>query len=64
LNTTGSWAAVLWEVGAGIGHMVLVDGLDEAGYVLIRDPWDSTKYKMTIDDFLNYWTTEGVYWRK
>lgn len=61
LNNTGSWAALLWEVGAGIGHMVLVDGLDEAGYVLIRDPWDGTSYKMRKDDFLKYWTTQAVF---
>ena len=64
LNTTGSWAAVLWEVGAGIGHMILVDGLDEVGYVLIRDPWDATTYRMTREDFLKYWNTQAVYWRK
>lgn len=64
LNTTGSWSAVLWEIGAGIGHMVLVDGLDETGYVLIRDPWDGTRYKMTREDFLKYWNTQAVYWRK
>jgi len=61
LNNTGSWAAVLWEVGAGIGQMVLVDGLDEAGYVLIRDPWDGTRYRMTREDFLKYWTTQAVF---
>lgn len=61
LNNTGSWAAVLWEVGAGLGHMVLVDGLDETGYVLIRDPWDGTRYKMTKGDFLKYWTTQAVF---
>lgn len=44
--------------------MVLVDGLDETGYVLIRDPWDGTKYKMTREDFLKYWNTQAVYWRK
>jgi ABC-type bacteriocin/lantibiotic exporter with double-glycine peptidase domain len=64
LNTTGAWAAVLWEAGVGIGHMVIVDGLDEMGYVLIRDPWEGTSYKMIKDDFLQYWSQAGVYWRK
>ncbi|MBE9126929.1 MULTISPECIES: papain-like cysteine protease family protein [unclassified Coleofasciculus] len=63
LNTTGSWAAVLWEMGAGIGHLVVVDGIDAAGYALIRDPWQGSRYRMTIDNFLKYWTTEAVFSR-
>jgi ABC-type bacteriocin/lantibiotic exporter with double-glycine peptidase domain len=62
LNTTGSWAAVLWEKGVGIGHMIIVDGLDEDEYVMIRDPWQGTRYRMIIDDFLQYWSQSGVYW--
>ncbi len=63
LNTTGSWAAVLWEMGAGIGHLVVVDGFDPVGYALIRDPWQGTRYRMTKDNFLKYWTTEAVFSR-
>ena len=64
LNTTGSWSAMLWETSAGIGHLIIVDGLDDLGYVLIRDPWEGTKYKMTQDHFCQYWTTEAIFARK
>jgi filamentous hemagglutinin len=39
LNSTGSWAAGLWEDGKLIGHAVVVDGFDSQGRLLIRDPW-------------------------
>lgn len=55
---------MLWETGAGIGHLVVVDGIDEAGAIVIRDPWDSTRYKMTQNNFLRYWTTEAIFARK
>lgn len=64
LNTTGSWAAMFWESGANLGHLVVVDGQDSDGYVLIRDPWQSTRYKMKWDDFLLYWNEHGVFQRK
>jgi len=61
LNATGSWAAVLWEVGARIGHMVIVDSLDK-NILTILDPWDGTKYKMAQDIFLQHWNGQAVYW--
>ncbi|MGK7901393.1 MAG: papain-like cysteine protease family protein [Hormoscilla sp.] len=65
LNATGSWAAVLWESGARMGHVVIVDGIDETGKVMIRDPrGQGTKYKMNRDDFLQYWNQQGVYLRR
>lgn len=64
LNTTGPWAAMLWEVGSEIGHMVVIDGMDESADVLIRDPWEGTKYKMKEEDFLQYWNQYGVYRRR
>lgn len=64
LNTTGSWAAMLWETGAGIGHFVIVDGTDEDGSVLIRDPWQGTSYKMIKENFCNYWTAEAIFVRQ
>lgn len=63
LCKTGSWIAVLWEAEAKIGHMVIVDRVDEHQLLLIRDPWASTRYQMRIEDFLNYWTDYGVYRR-
>jgi ABC-type bacteriocin/lantibiotic exporter with double-glycine peptidase domain len=61
LNTTGSWAAMLWEPQTTIGHMIIVDGFDDEERILIRDPWAGTKYKMDIEEFLNYWTLFAVY---
>ena len=64
LNTTGSWAAVLWEIERRYGHIVIVDGVDETGKILIRDPSEGTKYKMELAEFLLYWNQQGVYLRK
>ncbi len=61
LNATGSWAAMLWEPNTSIGHIIIVDGFDDAGLILIRDPWNGTRYKMYIEEFLNYWTLFAVY---
>ncbi|MDJ1176839.1 papain-like cysteine protease family protein [Roseofilum capinflatum] len=62
LNNTGLWAAVFWEIGARIGHMVIVEGLARSGYILILDPWEGTRYRMKKEDFLQYWNLTGVYW--
>ncbi|MCL1465533.1 cysteine peptidase family C39 domain-containing protein [Argonema galeatum] len=61
LNATGSWIGVLWGAGARIGHTVVVDGIYN-DTVLIRDPWDGTKYRMRKGDFLEYWNGQAVYW--
>ncbi|NEQ65394.1 MAG: hypothetical protein F6J86_35865 [Symploca sp. SIO1B1] len=61
LISTGSWGAVLWESLANLGHIVVVDGIDETGKILIRDPWDATSYKMDREDFLNYWNSQAIY---
>ncbi|NJK77471.1 MAG: hypothetical protein HC942_30580 [Microcoleus sp. SU_5_6] len=61
LINTGSWAAVLWETLADLGHIVIVDGLDGTGKIMIRDPWNATKYKMELAEFLNYWNLQAVY---
>lgn len=61
LVSTGIWIAELREPMARLGHLVVVDGFDENGFILIRDPWDRTKYKMEQEEFLNYWTRRGIY---
>ena len=58
---TGSWGAVLWEPLAHLGHIVVVDGIDETGKILIRDPWDATSYKMDREEFINYWNSQAIY---
>jgi RHS repeat-associated protein len=51
------WIALL---GAGkVGHFVVVDGLDELGRLMIRDPGDGgLTYRMTISDFEDAWITQ------
>lgn len=61
LISTGSWGAILWEPLANLGHIVVVDGMDETGKLLIRDPWDATSYKMDREEFINYWNSQAIY---
>ena len=62
LNKTGSWSAMMWEPGASVGHWVVVDGLDTAGNVVIRDPAGvGTTYTMTVDAFKNTWNGFSVF---
>ncbi len=62
LISTGVWVAELREVGARLGHLVVVDGWDNQGRILIRDPWQGTYYKMEREEFINYWTLRGILW--
>lgn len=64
LGTTGSWIAELREPLRKMGHFVVVEGIDEQDQPLIRDPWDGTRYKMETEEFLKYWSQQGVFWRK
>ncbi len=43
------------------GHTVVVDGLDGAGNIMIRDPAHGTRYEMTRKEFLEVWTFISVY---
>ena len=37
--------------------------LDDAGRVIIRDPWgDGTRYLMNWDDFTKHWQSHAVWW--
>ena len=51
----GSWIAELRDPGPGISHAVVVDGVDAAGNIKVRDPWDASSYTMTADDFKAHW---------
>ncbi|MBS2008102.1 MAG: hypothetical protein JST01_13730 [Cyanobacteria bacterium SZAS TMP-1] len=44
-------------------HAVVVDGVDEAGNIKIRDPQDGERYEMTRKDFEHHWTGEAVFRR-
>jgi filamentous hemagglutinin len=61
LMSTGSWVAALWESLADLGHIVVVDGIDRTGNILIRDPWNATSYKMNRKEFINYWNSQAIY---
>ena len=54
------WLAELKEF-PNIGHAVIVDGVDGAGQLLIRDPFDATSSTMSRDDFLGAWTTRAAF---
>lgn len=71
LGETGSWAAGFWEDGAPMGHVVVVDGLDGDGFLLVRDPWGQeqaslygSRYRMDLDVFLRVWSRQAVYFVK
>jgi hypothetical protein len=71
LNQTGSWGAGFWEDGAPIGHIVIVDGIDENQRIRIRDPWgqdetsrQGSRYKMEISGFLDVWSRYAIYYLK
>lgn len=62
LNRTGSWGAMMWEPGSKVGHWVVVDGVNSAGLVIVRDPAGlGTVYTMTVTDFKNTWNGYAVF---
>jgi len=61
LSSHGSWAAAMREVGAKIDHAVVIDGVGDDGTVGVRDPFEATSYKMTIENFLKYWTWAAIW---
>ena len=61
LKTSKPWMAQMKEIRNRIAHMVVVDGIDETGLVLVRDPWEGTSYKMELDQFLQVWSQIAVF---
>jgi hypothetical protein len=59
----GPWAAEMIEMGLPKKppHVVVVDGVNAAGNVVIRDPLEGTKYEMTAKHFLEVWSGKAVY---
>src|SRR5690606_7553171 len=58
----GPFAAVLYETGSPLHHFVVVDGLDDAGRILVRDPWNGgSTYKMQQSEFLRVWNGQAVF---
>lgn len=60
LSNTGTWGAII-RTQSGFLHMVVVNGLDKLGRVIIRDPAEGKRYHTPLDDFLQYWTEVVVY---
>jgi hypothetical protein len=53
LNNTGSWIA---EVGPyNYEHFIIIDGLNDAGRLMIRDPAEGSSYTLSMEDFLTAW---------
>jgi filamentous hemagglutinin len=62
LASSGSFLTSIKSYGTNL-HMVVVDGLDDAGRVMIRDPWGTgTRYRMNWDDFTKHWIGDTVWW--
>jgi RHS repeat-associated protein len=59
LNKQGSWAALL-NPKAKLGHFVIVDGFDNAGNILIRDP-RGLGYSLSTNNFLELWSNATGY---
>jgi filamentous hemagglutinin len=63
----GSWGAELRDLMGRRyarlepAHTVVVDGLDDAGNIMVRDPAHGTRYEMTQKNFLKHWTGIAVY---
>jgi filamentous hemagglutinin len=62
LASSGSFLTSIKSYGTKL-HMVVVDGLDEGGRVIIRDPWGiGTRYLMNWGDFAEHWMGDTVWW--
>ena len=57
----GNFAVILREP-LLLGHAVLIDGETNDGLIKIKDPFDQTVYKMTVEDFLNHWAGEVIFY--
>ena len=56
-----NWGAILInDYRDRIGHAVLIAGRTRSGLIKIKDPFDQTSYKMTIEDFLDHWGGEVI----
>lgn len=51
LQRPGPWIALMKDSSETIPHWVVVDGLDELGSVVVRDPSTGTQYRMLVEAF-------------
>ncbi len=59
VSSTGSWGAMM-KIDGG-HHMIIVDGIDEAGMVMVRDPYAASRYNTTLDEFHAFWTENVLF---
>lgn len=56
-----NWGVILREgYPTRIGHAVFINGKTRHNLIKIKDPFDQTSYKMTMEDFLNHWGGEVI----
>lgn len=51
---------ILKEPSSKLGHAVFVDGKTRSGLIKIKDPFDQTAYKMTVEDFRENWNGQVI----
>jgi|SRR5581483_451213 len=59
LTETGPWGATMR--GVTQDHMVVVDGLHDAGHVMVRDPFQGTSYETPYSEFMGAWRGQAVF---
>ncbi len=61
MNIGRPWAAEFYE-GGPLGHYVVVNGFDDAGRIITRNPWrGGSTYKMTVKEFQRVWNGNAVF---
>ena len=51
----------MWDSGSKVGHWVVVNGVDDAGRVIVKDPFQGTQYRMEVEKFKEVWNGHSVY---
>jgi hypothetical protein len=54
-----TWAAEFREFGK-IAHIVAVDGINDFGEIMIRDPAEATRYELTMESFMELWSGRSL----
>jgi filamentous hemagglutinin len=61
ITKNGPAGVTLFKFGMRVEHMVVVNGVDDLGRVIIRDPGNGMKYFMSWDEFQDLWTGTAIY---
>lgn len=63
-SARGSWMAIVYDsTGLRGHHAIVIDGKSSSGNLMVRDPFEGTKYEMTFEEFLKkpLWTGRCVH---